>query len=767
MANTIITKNSATATAVPTAGQLVQGELAVNVTDKRLFTENSGGTVVEVGTNPSTIAVAGNATVGGTLGVTGLATLASSTLTANPTLSAGTANGVTYLNGSKVLTSGSGLTTNGNSLGVGSSDFGGAGSINVSVGVAGTTTGGLQLWSTTTGQHYVQFGDGTAGAATYAGAIGYSHATDQMFFYANAAEQMRLTSTGLGIGTSSPQVQLHLQSDAPVIRLTDTTANTNAEIFCNSAAGSMYLRADKDNTAANSVIGFQIDGSDKMTLDSSGNLGLGVSPSAWISAYKGFDIGTTTSLYGRTDSTMEFALALNGYRASSGSWLYRNNGAAARYNQNSGTHWWDVAPSGTAGNAISFTQAMTLDASGQLGIGATSPSATLDIVVPTGTAKIKVGNNTLAGGSYLNLQGASGSKTWFVASNYNIGGALEFIQSTANGGSTPAGTASMLIESSGNVGIGGPVDNHGGYGRCLQISGIEAALELESSSGYSYVAQNGVDLQIRNVANGTMPFYTNSTERMRIDSAGSLLVNTTAGYGKFTVASTAGTGKVLLDNYATVPTSENVISIYADASRGYIQSYNNGYKDIAICPSGGGLVVGTTSNSRGARLRVEGLETAHFTGYGNGYGIGLWMTPNPSATGGTATPVSFQNVSDATVGSITTTASATAYNTSSDYRLKEDWVAVADASTRVNALKPVNFAWKVNGSRVDGFLAHELADVVPEAVTGTKDAVDAEGKPVYQGIDQSKLVPLLTAALQEALAKIELLTARVSALEGN
>jgi hypothetical protein len=69
--------------------------------------------------------------------------------------------------------------------------------------------------------------------------------------------------------------------------------------------------------------------------------------------------------------------------------------------------------------------------------------------------------------------------------------------------------------------------------------------------------------------------------------------------------------------------------------------------------------------------------------------------------------------------------------------------------------------------RVDGFLAHELAEVVPEAVVGEKDAVDAEGKPVYQGIDQSKLVPLLTAALQEALAKIELLTARVSALEGN
>jgi hypothetical protein len=98
--------------------------------------------------------------------------------------------------------------------------------------------------------------------------------------------------------------------------------------------------------------------------------------------------------------------------------------------------------------------------------------------------------------------------------------------------------------------------------------------------------------------------------------------------------------------------------------------------------------------------------------------------------------MSFYN-SNGVVGIISTSGSATTYATSSDYRLKEDWVAVADASTRVNALKPVNFAWKVDGSRVDGFLAHELAEVVPEAVTGEKDAVDAEGNPVYQGIDQA------------------------------
>ena len=131
---------------------------------------------------------------------------------------------------------------------------------------------------------------------------------------------------------------------------------------------------------------------------------------------------------------------------------------------------------------------------------------------------------------------------------------------------------------------------------------------------------------------------------------------------------------------------------------------------------------------------------------------------------------------NSTVGNITTNGSSTSYNTSSDYRLKEDWVAVADAATRVNALKPVNFAWKADGKRVDGFLAHELAEVVPEAVTGEKDAVelidikDEEGnvigqeeRPVYQGIDQSKLVPLLTAALQEALAEINSLKARLDA----
>jgi hypothetical protein len=121
-----------------------------------------------------------------------------------------------------------------------------------------------------------------------------------------------------------------------------------------------------------------------------------------------------------------------------------------------------------------------------------------------------------------------------------------------------------------------------------------------------------------------------------------------------------------------------------------------------------------------------------------------------------------------TVGSISVSGgTSTIYSTSSDYRLKENFVTVTDGITRLKQLKPSRFNFIADPDRtVDGFIAHEVQDVVPEAITGEKDAVDEDGNPIYQGIDQSKLVPLLTAALQEAIAKIETLETKVAALEG-
>jgi hypothetical protein len=115
------------------------------------------------------------------------------------------------------------------------------------------------------------------------------------------------------------------------------------------------------------------------------------------------------------------------------------------------------------------------------------------------------------------------------------------------------------------------------------------------------------------------------------------------------------------------------------------------------------------------------------------------------------------------VGTISITSTATAYNTSSDYRLKNTIAPMTGALAKVAQLKPVTYKWNVNGSDGEGFIAHELAEVVPHAVTGAKDAVDANGKPQYQGIDVSFLVATLTAAIQEQQAIIESLKARLDA----
>jgi hypothetical protein len=117
------------------------------------------------------------------------------------------------------------------------------------------------------------------------------------------------------------------------------------------------------------------------------------------------------------------------------------------------------------------------------------------------------------------------------------------------------------------------------------------------------------------------------------------------------------------------------------------------------------------------------------------------------------------------VGNISVSATATAYNTSSDYRLKENVQPMQDALDTISQLNPVTYTWKADGSDGQGFIAHELQAVIPECVTGDKDAVDAEGKPQYQGVDTSFLVATLVKAVQEQQATITALTARITALE--
>jgi hypothetical protein len=575
---------------------------------------------------------------------------------------------------------------------------------------------------------------------------------------------------------------------------------------------------------------------DAITLTSAGNVGIGTSsPSSYASttleisgSSASSDLKMTNTTTGTGDAA-GFDLELNG----------------------SDINYVNRTASGNQKFWTNSTERMRITSAGNVGIGTSSPANALHVKGVTTVAYIE--STGINGDIQLKASGTTG----YTALRAN-GNDLAFLTATAE---------RMRITSAGNVGIGGTVDNHGGYARCLQITGTEAALELESSSGYSYVAQNGTDLQIRNVANGNMPFSTNNTERMRIDSAGNVGIGTSSPGEILQVSkavgataspnyaiglnlrnSSDGGNRILFGNNVTTTlaaidgtvassgagTNDGVLAFHTavdgsmteraridSAGRlliGGTSTYDfNGQANLVVNGTAGLSTITVASPTSGHLVFADGTSgTALYAGNiayhhasnamtfgtdgvfgrvtidssGNvivlGAGSGSLGKLTTRSDGGTPLAVSNESVSGTLValmgngsgnlGSITHNGSGVAYNTTSDYRLKEDWVAVADASTRVNLLKPVNFAWKADGSRVDGFLAHELAEVVPEAVTGEKDAVELvdikdeggnvtgqEERPVYQGIDQSKLVPLLTAALQEALAEINSLKARLDA----
>jgi hypothetical protein len=175
----------------------------------------------------------------------------------------------------------------------------------------------------------------------------------------------------------------------------------------------------------------------------------------------------------------------------------------------------------------------------------------------------------------------------------------------------------------------------------------------------------------------------------------------------------------------------------------------------------GNLLVGTTGSLPSfANGRIEVLAVA------SSYCIVADATATSAAAIGirgndSTVAASFYNASTGgTVGSIVINSGGVSYNTTSDYRLKESVKPISGGLARVNALKPSVYNWKSNGSTGEGFLAHELAEVVPFAVSGEKDAVNADGSIKSQGIDMSRVVPILVAAIQELTARVQTLETR-------
>ena len=513
-----------------------------------------------------------------------------------------TANGILYASSTSALATGSALTFDGTNLGIG-----GTGQLRFA------TSGGAvgDNWIQTTNSYDLTLYCGRGSTTQYNLSLDY-------FKWAIAAsEQMRLTSTGLGIGTSSPAQKLDVAGGNIQVRtgykvITDKVENYGAALVLN-AAGSLPMY-------------FALNGSTAMTLDTSGNLGLGVTPSAWGSNYKSIDIKSASVYsYAGTYGGIAYNSYFNGTN-----WIYQGNGGnspSSRYEQGYYVpHAWFVAPSGTAGNAITFTQAMTLDASGNLGIGTTSPQTILHL---GGTSNKTARLDTAQGNSAFY---AGWENTAQIGINRN----------PATGTFTDGGKAA-------------------------------ASITLSATNGDSFVAFSTAS------ANNTTP-----TERARIDSSGKFFNNCTGQTGD---APNVAGGRILEAN--------------------------------------GNQKVRVSSDGQGA-----------FQFY--------------SPTGGTVGPV----------GGIVVNGSSVSYNTTSDYRLKSVIGAVSDSGSRIDALEPVEYEWKADGKRTRGFLAHKFQEVYAGSVTGEKDAVDAEGKPVYQAMQASS-----PEVIADLVAEIQSLRKRLAALE--
>ena len=424
--------------------------------------------------------------------------------------------------------------------------------------------------------------------------------------------------------------------------------------------------------------------------------------------------------------------------------------------------------SATYNEIQSYNRPLLLNRQGQnVGIGTSSPSERLTVngstVLGSETNQTSItrvgGYGLLSGGSRFGSYGQvilnanytfTGSARRYMMTSGLDASKFAIIRSTdattdpaiGESGAISSGVADFVINSSGNVGIGtsSPTTK-------LTLAGVPEITLVRDGIGSSSINHDSIGAYFGTVNSQATRFITNNAERMRIDSSGNVLVGTTSG-------------------------SSHTFS-------------KNSYQPVVY-------VKDVNPDNIGSRI-------------GMAIDVGTFDSPDSSSVF-----ISLRRRDSTQVGSIMRSGTdSVSYNTSSDYRLKEDWQPMEGSIDRLMQLKPCNFAWKADGSRVDGFLAHEAQEVVPEAVHGEKDAVriqqyevspavyedvvipaelDEEGNeisperteqklvseavmgerevPEYQGIDQSKIVPLLTAALQDAVKEIEALKARIEALEG-
>jgi len=409
----------------------------------------------------------------------------------------------------------------------------------------------------------------------------------------------------------------------------------------------------------------------------------------------------------------------------------------------------------TADGESAPTERMRIDSSGNVGIGTSSPSQ-----------KLEVNGNAIIG----NL----------LSSSLTIRNDGTFASGGGGGTALNVSFGGVNIARIANTGTG----QRDGIFSLLDENVVKVSIAANSSRGGDTYFNSGGNVGIGT----TSPGY-----KLDVQATGAVSLasfrSTAAGtgnYGQIEVGNDTDSDLVILRSLSSTYTTSGInvanggllrgggaggLSIGATNGSATIRFYTAGTaagNERMRVTSDGELCVGKTTAATNTAGCMLGSGSANFVANvsaASGDGpFAQFANINASIANGYRY-ISFRvNAAGTEVGSISTNgSSSTSYTTSSDYRLKEDVQAMQGALATIAKLKPVTFKWKADGSRGQGFIAHELQSVVPDCVTGEKDRVDNEGNIVPQGVDTSFLVATLTAAIQELKAENDALKARLDA----
>lgn len=561
----------------------------------------------------------------------------------------------------------------------------------------------------------------------------------------------------VGIGTTSPLSNLHIYSTALTsLSLTDATLGSNyggtirgfgqAGLggYCEIGvldAGSYSAGIQIQQQSAQIIFFGNAGTSERMRINSSGYVGINTnSPSALL------DVNGNSIIRGTLGVTGASTLASLGVTANA------TVGGTLGVTGASTLATLGVTSNATVGGTLGVTGASTL---ASLGVTANATvGGTLGVTgVATLTANPVLSAGTANGVAYLNGSKSLTTGSGFVFDGTNIGAGV----------TSPVGRVDVVTN-----GYSAFVARSASSGTNVDVIGLKAI--DSAAANFANVAYQ---------AKSHVWGYNGSSLGMVLDASGNVGIGTNSPISKLHLYSTSTPLLALTD--ATVGSS------YGGAVRGFGQAGLGGYCEIGVLDAGGysaGIQIQQQSNqiiffgNAGANERGRFNSTGRFlintTSVIGGDGSMLNVN-NGIATGVGTTALSaaigFHNP-NGRVGYIGTDGTTTSYVTSSDYRLKENVQPMQNALAKVAALNPVTFTWKVDGRAGQGFIAHELQAVVPDCVTGEKDAVrsidlfDEDGNkigteetPDYQGVDTSFLVATLAAAIQELKAEVDALKA--------